>query len=300
MMLVVFGCISMHRVHSGETETVKKDETLFEKGKKVVTAYGPKVVEAGKTLLKKDEPAPVSGDDVDINIDSSKIAGTASDTLSLADDIGAVVIGPITTRDIIIGQTEVTTCNQNVASTCKNVGSCNTTIGTCKYTQQQAELNAAPSEISFERYLTANTHAKTLVIPGNPVPLELTKENNFTQVINVPDKNISYMIMILPTNPSFVDRIKNLPKGLARYLKTETDDRDIIVKIYVLIGNSTVWTEVLDQKIDVKYTIDGTLPIGHIIDKVKIGLDGSLMVTFYNVSGPVGVIRELNVTYQPF
>jgi|GEM_PF-2462942 len=206
-------------------------------------------------------------------------------------------------RDISVLVTDVTSCDANVASGCGAGSVCNVTVGPCKVVTPK--MNAAPTELSFTRYLSTHTPSIIMVNeamePKAPkvVPLQLTKRNDYTMIIEYKSggiRDISYMFIALPTEMTRVNTIKNLPLGLANYLKTE---RGTIIKIYKSVGKSSTWTEIAEQKVQASLS-DKISAQSNIINVEIAGL-GALAVTYRNLKNREGKkIATTRVVYSHF
>jgi len=197
-------------------------------------------------------------------------------------------------RDINILTFDVTSCENSVVSSCGSGSVCNVTIGPCSI---RGSLNAAPSEIVFSRYLSQiDPYNITINQPNVAIPLiGLVQEHSYTTIIQCPfsARNVSYMLIALPTNPAQVDAITNLPLGLAKYLKRQ---KGTIIKVYRTTGTSSTWTEITEIKIETELN-DKIIKRSNIIN-VEITKNGDLVLTYKNLKKQDGkIIPTTRVTY---
>lgn len=201
--------------------------------------------------------------------------------------------------------TNVTTCDNNVSSGCGAGSVCNVTVGPCNVTTQK--VNAAPTELSFTRYLASHQASivtvQEMMESKTPkvIPLKLTAQNDYTMIIKYQSggiRDISYMIMALPTETKRVNAIKNLPLGLATYLKGQSGT---IIKIYKCPNptKSSLWTEVSEQKIAT--SLSDKIALQSNIINVEIEGLGTLAITYRNMRNRNGEkVPAARVLYSHF
>jgi len=195
-------------------------------------------------------------------------------------------------------------CPVEMDTNCPSGQVCAITIGPCKPIGMH-KLNAAPSQLSFSRYLpTANPLRLTITKANEQITLVgLTKEHHYTTVLQYQPSEgtkISYLFIALPTNPSQVDVIKNLPLGLANYLKKQSNiTGGAIIKVYKSTNGSSQWTEV--ATISVSAEINDQIAKNAKIDTVAITQNGDLVLTYKNLKKRDGkIIPTTRVTYTGF
>lgn len=101
------------------------------------------------------------------------------------------------------------------------------------------------------------------------------------------------MFIALPTDKTYVDAIKNLPLGLARYLKQQDGT---IIKVYRASTITSPWVEITEIKIDTSLN-DKIAKRSNIIN-VEFTENGNLVLTYKNLKKHDNtIIPTTRVTY---
>jgi len=186
--------------------------------------------------------------------------------------------GNITFGDISAFTTEINSCQNNVSSSCESGSVCNVTVGPCVVKTGQ-KLNAAPTEIDFSRFFVTTDPLVITVNKPATIPLfNLDQTNNYTVIIQCPFSSVAYMFIGLPTEKWKVDAIKNLPLGLAHYLKQKTGS---FIKVYRAKGESAGWSEISEMRIGTSLD-DDIIKRSNIIN-IEIIDSGDLVLTYRNL-----------------
>lgn len=275
-------------IEETQTETTTKTtnkQNLLEKGITTVKNI--------KDVFSSTKPAPYDTTSTTTAYDYDPTGLTGAGSWS-------VQTGDIKIKDVYGIKTEVITCGNDIVSGCGS-GSCNITIGPCSVTP----LNAAPIELSLSRYLSSHKPFITTIheVMESNVPesikLKLTKDNDYTMIIHYKSggiRDISYMIVAFPTETERVNKIKNLPLGLASYLKKQNGT---IIKIYKSVAGSSIWTEISEQRVGI--SLSDKIATQANIGNIEISGLGSLIVVYRNLKNSAGmIIPTTRVRYSHF